>query len=282
MLCFCFCFCFCFFSFQITQISFPLDHHFIQQVQYNARGDAGARYKGPIDCVRKVIKEEGLRRGIYRGWVPTAFCRMSNYAYFGTYEWMRRYLSGDSSQKLTLGPSMVAGGSAGVAYWLSCYPMDVIKNRIMAGLGFGTTLFFFFAFICFCFYLLMIFFSPFLNNYPPLLPLLFPKKNSSRHKTTRSSRCCKDYLQRKWSTWLFCWLLSCPPQIRSRKCRLLPCLRGRHASSSRVVKRETIKKLVGLEGRMALASFAFVVAMFSLREGEYSWPHFKELLLQGE
>ena len=47
---------------------------------------------------------------------------------------MRRRLSGDESgKKLTLGASVAAGGTAGVAYWLSCYPMDVIKNRIMAG-----------------------------------------------------------------------------------------------------------------------------------------------------
>ena len=59
---------------------------------------------------------------------------MSNYSYFGTYEYMRRRLSGDESgKKLTLGASVAAGGTAGVAYWLSCYPMDVIKNRIMAG-----------------------------------------------------------------------------------------------------------------------------------------------------
>ena len=31
--------------------------------------------------------------GLYRGWAPTALSRMSNYAYFGPYEYFRRTIS---------------------------------------------------------------------------------------------------------------------------------------------------------------------------------------------
>jgi solute carrier family 25 (mitochondrial carnitine/acylcarnitine transporter), member 20/29 len=127
------------------------------QVQYNSPG-SNARYSGPLNCLRVVTSELGLSRGIYRGWLPTALCRMSNYSYFGTYEFMRRYLSGDTSNKLSLGPSVLAGATAGVAYWLSCYPLDVMKNRIMA----GKSLFFFFFFLLLLLLLLLLLFLLFL------------------------------------------------------------------------------------------------------------------------
>jgi hypothetical protein len=33
---------------------------------------------------------------------------------------------------LPVGAALVAGGLSGFCYWLSCYPMDVIKNKIQA------------------------------------------------------------------------------------------------------------------------------------------------------
>jgi hypothetical protein len=75
-------------------------------------------------------------RGLYRGWVPTCLCRMSNYAYFGPYEYMKRKIAAKQTGTPTLtykmGTSVLAGATAGLCYWLSCYPMDVIKNRILA------------------------------------------------------------------------------------------------------------------------------------------------------
>jgi len=61
-------------------------------------------------------------------------CRMSNWAYFGSYELFKTSLMprGDGPKKLSLGASVLAGGLAGSCYWLSCYPIDVIKNRIQA------------------------------------------------------------------------------------------------------------------------------------------------------
>lgn len=37
-----------------------------------------------------------------------------------------------ASRAAALGITVLGGGAAGVCYWLSCYPIDVIKNRIMA------------------------------------------------------------------------------------------------------------------------------------------------------
>eukprot|EP00048_Salpingoeca_helianthica_P021213 m.10997 g.10997 ORF g.10997 m.10997 type:complete len:302 (-) comp5714_c0_seq2:141-1046(-) len=99
------------------------------QVDYTLRG------QGPIACARRVVSTLGVRNGLYRGWLPTALCRMSNYAYFGPYEYIRRLVSPvgpDGKPQRTLPASIAAGGLTGVCYWLSCYPIDVIKNRLQA------------------------------------------------------------------------------------------------------------------------------------------------------
>lgn len=106
------------------------------QVNYARKGEAGL-YSGPVDCIRKLVTGPlGVRRGLYRGWVPTVLCRMSNYAYFGSYEVIRRKITppkeDGSPGERTLSAAVVSGALAGVCYWLSCYPMDVIKNRIQA------------------------------------------------------------------------------------------------------------------------------------------------------
>lgn len=105
------------------------------QIQYGGAGDA-RRFTGPIDCLKQVVRTLGVRRGLYRGWTLTALCRMSNWAYFGTYELCRKQLgltsgsSGGRSLAQSIGASVLCGAAAGFSYWLSCYPLDVIKNRL--------------------------------------------------------------------------------------------------------------------------------------------------------
>ena len=107
------------------------------QVQYNT--NAATAYKGPIDCATKVYKNLGLRHGIYRGWLPVCLSRMSNYSYFGAYAVISSSVAhamlGEvpkEGEKLPFMASFIAGGSSGICYWLSCYPIDVVKNKIQA------------------------------------------------------------------------------------------------------------------------------------------------------
>jgi len=99
------------------------------QVQCNSKT---AMYAGPLDCVKKVYRNLGLLRGIYRGWLAVALCRMSNWSYFGSYEFFKQRFGTDANGKLPMGKAVAAGGLTGVCYWLSCYPIDVAKARIMA------------------------------------------------------------------------------------------------------------------------------------------------------
>jgi len=116
------------------------------QVQYHALGakaaTAGAHgpaplYTGPRSCIAYVLRHQGVA-GLYRGLLPVVFCRMSNWAYFGGYHfWKGVYArmvpnSGGDSQKPTKAAAVFSGGLDGISYWFSCYPMDVIKARMMA------------------------------------------------------------------------------------------------------------------------------------------------------
>jgi hypothetical protein len=72
---------------------------------------------------------------------------MSNYAYFGAYIFYREKLAPGHEGALPLGLNIVVGALSGLTYWLSCYPVDVIKSRMQstplqhlnAGSGFWAT-----------------------------------------------------------------------------------------------------------------------------------------------
>ena len=91
-------------------------------------------HTGPVSVAKSIFKAEGLK-GMYRGLTMT-FLRdaPAHGVYFYTYEYMREQLhpgcrkSGEESLNTTL----VAGGLAGVASWVSSYPLDVIKTRLQA------------------------------------------------------------------------------------------------------------------------------------------------------
>lgn len=117
------------------------------QVQYHALGKTAAQpaagahgpaplYTGPRSCISYILQHQGPL-GLYRGFLPVMFCRVSNYAYFGAYEvWKGVYSkmvpgssSGGAGEKPTKMAAIFAGGMSGISYWLSCYPMDVIVRQ---------------------------------------------------------------------------------------------------------------------------------------------------------
>eukprot|EP01094_Clydonella_sp_ATCC50884_P001472 TRINITY_DN11094_c0_g1_i1.p1 TRINITY_DN11094_c0_g1~~TRINITY_DN11094_c0_g1_i1.p1 ORF type:complete len:288 (-),score=23.18 TRINITY_DN11094_c0_g1_i1:8-871(-) len=90
-------------------------------------------YKGPIDCVRKVVANEGIT-GMYRGFLATLSMRFVGLPfYFGTYE-----ASKSVFKKLTETDALpwylllTAGGLGGIGFWSANYPLDLLKTRIQA------------------------------------------------------------------------------------------------------------------------------------------------------
>ncbi|EFA84164.1 mitochondrial substrate carrier family protein [Heterostelium album PN500] len=92
-------------------------------------------YKGPIDVIRQIIRKDGFL-GLFKGLRPTLARDIpGDMVYFTMYEFMKRKLSAlsKSSGHPEHFPAWVAigaGGCAGMSFWASIYPLDVIKTRI--------------------------------------------------------------------------------------------------------------------------------------------------------
>jgi solute carrier family 25 carnitine/acylcarnitine transporter 20/29 len=84
-------------------------------------------YSGPIDCVKKIYKIEGIR-GLFRGMSATLLrdAGPGYGSYFLAYEIFKDALGTSSIALLT------SGGLAGVTSWLTSYPFDVIKTRLQS------------------------------------------------------------------------------------------------------------------------------------------------------
>ncbi|KAL2462684.1 Mitochondrial arginine transporter BAC2 [Forsythia ovata] len=106
----------------------------LQSNNTHEKNKQSGNYKGSADIAGSIIRTEGWR-GIYRGFTITVLRDAPSYGiYFWTYEFMRENLhkgcrkTGQESFRTML----TAGGLAGVASWICCYPLDVIKTRIQA------------------------------------------------------------------------------------------------------------------------------------------------------
>lgn len=91
------------------------------------------KYRNPLDCAIKIFKQDGLRKGVFKGFYLTlAREAPAAGAYFCAYEYQCRLLGGgDSSSVGPLG-LLLAGGLSGMCSWTLTYPIDVIKSRFQA------------------------------------------------------------------------------------------------------------------------------------------------------
>ncbi|CAN1285878.1 Mitochondrial arginine transporter BAC2 [Linum perenne] len=90
--------------------------------------------KGPVSVAKYIIRTEGIR-GMYRGFTITALRDAPSHGfYFWTYEFMREQFHPGcrKSGQESLRTMLVAGGLGGVASWVCCYPLDVVKTRLQA------------------------------------------------------------------------------------------------------------------------------------------------------
>ncbi|XP_057314293.1 mitochondrial ornithine transporter 1-like [Hydractinia symbiolongicarpus] len=98
-----------------------------------AREEHGAlKHITPVGLIKQTFRQEGVL-GFYRGMTALLMQAIpSNFFFFGGYEGTKLLLM--RSEKETLNPPawklMLSGGMGGVAYWLSVYPVDVIKSKV--------------------------------------------------------------------------------------------------------------------------------------------------------
>lgn len=97
-----------------------------------ANPNAPALYSGPIDCAKKLYRQGGIR-SIYKGTAATLMRDVpSSGTYFASYEWLQKRLTpeGKSRSDLSIGRTILAGGTAGILNWMVAIPADVLKSRL--------------------------------------------------------------------------------------------------------------------------------------------------------
>ncbi|KAF3386894.1 Mitochondrial substrate carrier family protein L [Penicillium rolfsii] len=113
----------------VSFIAAPVEHIKARlQVQYAA--DKSQRmYSGPIDCLRKLLRTHGIR-GVYRGLFATMFFRSFFFFWWGSYDVLTRYMTNNTNMSAPL-INFWAGGISAQIFWLTSYPSDVVKQRLM-------------------------------------------------------------------------------------------------------------------------------------------------------
>ncbi|KAI0263828.1 mitochondrial carrier [Gloeopeniophorella convolvens] len=96
------------------------------QGQYGSPGDQRLR-----DVAREMWAEWGFRRGIMRGYWVTVAREIPAYAGFYTaFEYSKRKFTKVYGSDLPVWALLASGSTGGIAYWLSSYPLDVVKSRV--------------------------------------------------------------------------------------------------------------------------------------------------------
>ncbi|KAL4559978.1 hypothetical protein LXL04_032126 [Taraxacum kok-saghyz] len=90
--------------------------------------------RGPMSVAKNIVRTEGWK-GMFRGLTVTIIRDAPSFGfYFWTYEYGREILHPGcrKSGQESFTTMIAAGGGAGVASWLCCYPIDVVKTRLQA------------------------------------------------------------------------------------------------------------------------------------------------------
>jgi solute carrier family 25 carnitine/acylcarnitine transporter 20/29 len=113
----------------VSFVAAPVEHVKARlQIQYQA--DKKTRlYSGPVDCTRKLLRQHGIP-GLFHGLGATLIFRTFFCFWWGSYDLFTRHFE----QNTTLSAPAInfwAGGLSAQVFWLTAYPSDVVKQRIM-------------------------------------------------------------------------------------------------------------------------------------------------------
>jgi solute carrier family 25 (mitochondrial carnitine/acylcarnitine transporter), member 20/29 len=113
----------------VSFIAAPFEHIKARlQIQYQANKN-DRLYKGPIDCTRKIFRSHGIA-GVFHGLSATMIFRSFFFFWWGSYDVLSRWFN-KNTQLSTPSINFWAGGLSAQVFWLTSYPSDVVKQRIM-------------------------------------------------------------------------------------------------------------------------------------------------------
>ena len=117
-------------NFDVKTALLFVDHTFFH---FAVKRTSSSRYRGSIDCIRKIYKAAGSR-GVFQGMAPLVIRDVPGFVvYFASYEILLDFLAQRKSRG-DVGPltPILAGGLAGMISWASTFPCDVVKSRMQA------------------------------------------------------------------------------------------------------------------------------------------------------
>ena len=94
------------------------------------------RYSGPIDCVKQIVRANGVRRGLFTGLWPTIAREAVGCTFwFSAYETSRKYfvtqvLPAENRNELFGYEIALCGMCSGVSFWTMAFPFDTAKSRL--------------------------------------------------------------------------------------------------------------------------------------------------------
>lgn len=92
-------------------------------------------YAGPIDCVRRMVRDEGMA-ALFKGFSATLASRFVGLPfYIAGYSLFKRALTAWNGGVENFAVSLVAGGLAGMSFWTANYPLDCLKTRLQTHAG---------------------------------------------------------------------------------------------------------------------------------------------------
>lgn len=113
----------------VSFIAAPVEHVKARlQVQYSAQ-KSERLYSGPIDCTKKILRQHGFK-GLYHGLSATLLFRTFFFFWWGSYDIFTRLLTKHTDLS-TPAVNFWAGGLSAQVFWMTSYPSDVIKQRLM-------------------------------------------------------------------------------------------------------------------------------------------------------
>ncbi|PLB42626.1 mannosyltransferase complex subunit MNN9 [Aspergillus candidus] len=113
----------------VSFIAAPVEHVKARlQIQY-AADKAGRLYSGPIDCTKKLLGTHGIS-GLYRGLFATILFRSFFFFWWGSYDVLTRMMR-ERTNMSAPAINFWAGGVSAQIFWITSYPSDVVKQRLM-------------------------------------------------------------------------------------------------------------------------------------------------------
>ena len=114
----------------VSFVAAPVEHIKARlQIQYSMEKNQRL-YSGPIDCMRKISHHHGIT-GLYHGLSSTILFRSFFFVWWSSYDLISTSLRTHFPSMSAPSLNFWAGGLSAQLFWISSYPSDVVKQRVM-------------------------------------------------------------------------------------------------------------------------------------------------------